>query len=104
LVTEYNKAIRDQIPDIIRSRGLECKVTILNDEEFIVKLEDKLSEELHEYYDSRDIEELADILEVVYRIAELKGIDRNGLETIRKDKKRERGGFKDNLYLIETSK
>ena len=48
--------------------------------------------------------ELADILEVIYRIAGLRGIPARKLEKIRIKKRKERGGFKKNLFLIKTNK
>jgi predicted house-cleaning noncanonical NTP pyrophosphatase (MazG superfamily) len=45
--------------------------------------------------------ELTDILEILYRVAELKGITRSELETLREKKKADRGGFSENLLLIE---
>lgn len=98
----YNKAIRDRIPEIIRSRGEECIVRELTDAEFLSELEKKLHEELAEYDQNKSPEELADILEVVYRIAELRGFSREKIETIRKNKAEERGGFERNLFLMRT--
>jgi len=66
------------------------------------KLEEKLSEEVVEYQDSKSLEELADILEVINRILEIKGIPKKKLEEIRIMKKDERGGFEKNLFLIDT--
>ena len=100
----YNKAVRDRIPEIIRKSGYGCNIESLPDNRFLPKLEEKLSEELEEYLESRSIEELADILEVVYRIAEIKGISRNDLESVRLKKAKERGGFFKNLFLIDTFK
>ncbi|KER05902.1 hypothetical protein AAA799E16_01402 [Marine Group I thaumarchaeote SCGC AAA799-E16] len=60
---KYNKAIRDKIPQIIESSGKNCNVKTLSDEQFLIELEKKLIEELTEYQESKDVEELADILE-----------------------------------------
>ena len=49
-------------------------------------------------------EELADILEVIYRIAKLRGKSKEELEQIRIKKVEKRGGFDKNLFLIDTSK
>ena len=98
----YSKAIRDKIPEIIKKSGNECNVKTLSDEEFLEKLEEKLSEEVAEYQESKSLEELADILEVINRILEIKGIAKNKLEEIRIMKKDERGGFEKNLFLIDT--
>ncbi len=98
----HNKAIRDKIPEIIRESGKECNVKTLSDEEFLEKLEAKLHEEVSEYQESKSLEELADILEVINRILEIKGIPKKKLEEIRIMKKDERGGFEENLFLIDT--
>jgi len=99
----YNKAIRDKIPEIIQESGKKCNVKKLNDSEFLVQLEKKLSEEVTEYQNDKNPEELADILEVVYRIAQLQGISKEELEQIRIKKLQERGGFDKNLFLMDTS-
>ncbi len=103
-MTKYNKAIRDNIPEIIQKSGKSCNVKILPDEQFLVEIEKKLSEEIAEYQNDKKPEELADILEVIYRIAKLRGISKEELEKIRIKKLEERGGFEKNLFLIDTSK
>lgn len=100
----YNKAIRDKIPEIIQKDGYSCNVKTLSDEEFLVEIEKKLSEEVTEYQNDKNPEELADILEVIYRIAKLRGISKDELEKIRITKVEERGGFEYNLFLIDTTK
>ena len=94
----YNKAIRDKIPEIIKASGKEPKTRQLPNAEFLSKLEEKLVEELKEYQDSKSPEELADILEIIYRIGQLKGSD---LEKIRIKKNQDRGAFEKNLFLIQ---
>lgn len=100
-MTTHNKAVRDKIPEIIKSSGRNCKTKRLSDSEFLVKLEEKLAEELQEYMESKSVEELADIIEVIYRIAELGGTTKEQLEKTRLSKSQQRGGFKDNLLLID---
>jgi len=101
-MTEYYKAIRDKIPKIIESSGNSCRTKTLSDDEFIVELEKKLNEEMSEYQETKSVEELADILEVIFRIAELRGTDNRTLEEIRKNKNENRGRFTKNLFLIDT--
>ena len=102
-LTKYHKAIRDKIPEIIAESGKKCNVKILSDEEFLEKLEEKLTEEVLEYQESKSLEELADILEVIDRILKIKGIKKGKLEEIQIMKKDERGGFDKNLFLIDTN-
>ncbi len=99
-LTKYNKAIRDKIPEIIGSSGNTCNVKILDGDGFLAEMEKKLVEELKEYQESKSVEELADILDVIDRISELKGVN---LDKIRQEKTEKRGGFKKNLFLIDTS-
>ena len=103
-MTKYHKAIRDKIPEIIKKSGHDFNIKTLPDDEFLSSLEEKLVEELVEYQESKSTEELADILEVIYRISELRGTTKEQLEEIRQIKSKERGAFKDNLYLIDTTK
>ncbi|MDF2429533.1 MAG: nucleoside triphosphate pyrophosphohydrolase [Nitrosopumilus sp.] len=103
-MTKYHKAVRDKIPEIIKKDGYTCNVETLSDEKFLVEIEKKLSEEVAEYQNGKNPEELADILEVIYRIAKLRGISKEELEKIRVKKAEERGGFEKNLFLIDTDK
>jgi predicted house-cleaning noncanonical NTP pyrophosphatase (MazG superfamily) len=98
----YNKAIRDKIPEIILNAGKKPQIRQLSNDKFLIEMEKKLLEEVTEYQESKSIEELADILEVVYRIAELKGSSSSDLEAIRNKKLVDRGGFKNNLFLVKT--
>ena len=101
---KYNKVIRDKIPEIIRNSGKKYSLKQLDDSSFLTELEKKLIEELNEYVKSKDVEELADLLEVIYRISELRGVNPDELEKIRQDKAEKRGKFSNNLFLIDAEK
>ena len=58
---EYNKLIRDKIPEIIESSGKKCDIEVLNDEQYLEYLNKKIMEEVKEYLESGEIEELADL-------------------------------------------
>lgn len=95
----YNKLVRDRIPEIIESNGESCKVRVLSDEEFLFELNKKLEEEVKEYLESREIEELADIEEVLRAILDVKKCDYGEFEKIRIAKTKKRGAFKKKLFL-----
>lgn len=99
----YNKLVRDKIPQIIRQSGKECRLKVLNDEEFLYYLEKKLEEEFKEYMESKEILELADMVEVIYAILDAKGIDIDDFERSRKAKRENRGGFDERIFLIDVS-
>ncbi len=96
----YNKAIRDKIPEFIKIKGEMCELRRLTNTQFLLELEKKLHEELAEHGQNKSPEELADIIEVAYRIAELRGVSNERMEAIRIRKAQERGGFQENLFLV----
>ena len=99
----YDKAVRDKIPDIIKESGNSCNTKKLSNDEFLPELEKKLREEVEEYLVSKSVEELADAIEVIYRIAELKGTSKEKLEMLREEKASKRGKFNENLFLVDTT-
>lgn len=96
----YNKAVRDRIPEIIEESGGRAIVEILDRKAFLESLEAKLQEEAREYLESQDLEELADIVEVVRAILDRRGVSWDALEEVRKRKVDERGAFSRSLFLI----
>lgn len=96
----YNKLVRDKIPEIMKNKGEKAVTRILPHESYLSELDKKLNEEFREYQESKDIEELADIIEVIYSISEAKGCSVDELHKIRELKKQQRGGFKDRIFLI----
>lgn len=98
----YNKLVRDNIPEIIKSNG-EIPITrVLSLEEYKKELEKKLLEEYNEVIEATGIEqleELADMLEVINALANLNGKNIEDIIEIAKDKSHKRGAFKDKIYL-----
>ena len=87
------KLVRDKIPDIIRSKGFEPMTRPAADDEFRDLLCAKLSEEVKEFLESQDPDELADVLEVLLALADNLGVGEQGLEDCRQRKAAERGRF-----------
>lgn len=101
---KYDKLIRDKIPEIIESNGSVAVVEILDDKGYLKYLDIKLGEELKEYLEDGSVEELADLVEVVYALLDSKGVSREDFETIRIDKVEKRGAFTKKLLLKEVNK
>lgn len=95
----YNKLVRDKIIDIIKSNGEEPLYHILDEEEYLKELHKKLFEEANEFVEEDSLEEMADLLEVLYSIAKVKNIDLEEVERIRLQKHAKRGGFDKRIYL-----
>ena len=99
----YNKLVRDLIPDIIEKSGNKCRTRILSDEEYLKMLDLKLDEELAEYHQDQNIEELADLLEIIRAAAIARGYTLEELEATRAKKAKKRGGFDKKMFLIDVT-
>ena len=97
----YNKLVRDRIPEIIHSSGKTCSIEILSDEEYLKLVDAKLDEELVEYHKDQNIEELADLLEVIHAAALAHGYTLEELEQVCAEKATKRGGFEKRIMLKE---
>ncbi|MDQ0253977.1 putative house-cleaning noncanonical NTP pyrophosphatase (MazG superfamily) [Evansella vedderi] len=99
----YNKLVRDRIPEIIRRNGTKCSVRRLEAAEFEREGKVKLKEELAEYLEAGNaeqaVEELADLLELIYCLGEYHGFSKEELDNIREDKAERRGSFHERWYL-----
>ena len=100
-VTRIYKLVRDRIPEIIENSGKTCTYDILDDAAYLKMLDAKLSEELNEYQNSKSIEELADLLEVMGAVVKARGYTWEELTQIRKAKREKRGAFNKRIYLKE---
>ncbi|OGF30224.1 phosphoribosyl-ATP pyrophosphohydrolase [Candidatus Falkowbacteria bacterium RIFOXYD2_FULL_35_9] len=97
----HNKLVRDLIPQIIEDDGDEAVTRVLEDDEYYQALKDKLLEEVEEYLESDDHEELADVLEVIRALVDYHSMTYEDLENTRKMKLQERGGFSERIFLSE---
>lgn len=96
---KYNKLVRDRIPEIIEASGKNCVTEILSDEDYLCMIDAKLDEELAEYHKDQNIEELADLIEVIYAATKARGYTLEQLETVRTEKAAKRGVFQKKLLL-----
>ena len=98
---QYNKLVRDRIPEIIRASGKKCITETLSDEDYLRMVDAKLDEELAEYHKDQNIEELADLLEVIYAATVARGYSLEQLESVRAEKAAKRGAFDKRILLKE---
>ncbi len=96
---KYQKLVRDKIPSKIESNNEIPIIEILNDEDYLKELKLKLKEELNEYLSEGNIEELADLQEIIFAILKFENIDVEEFEKIRNEKNIKNGSFNDRIYL-----
>lgn len=101
----YNKLVRDGIPTIIELGNKAYTMTVLESTQHEVEIKRKLNEELKEYQQASSnkeaVEELADLLELIYAVLPLHDSSIEELEKVRLAKREKRGGFDKGYYLIE---
>ena len=104
---KIDKLIRDKLPQIMRSNGIEVFERVMEEEEYTKRLKDKLLEEVQEVLEAKnqaDIkEELADVLEVIITLSKVHGLSFEDIEAARAKKKIDKGGFEGRVYnaLVE---
>ena len=98
----YDKLVRDLIPEIIETSGKTVTIEVVNNEVAFDYLLKKLDEEVNEFKTDQNLEELADVMEVLFGLAHKLGYSEQDLLTKRQEKKQARGGFEKNIILKST--
>ncbi len=103
----YNKLVRDKIPEIIESNGAKPITRILDDSEYKIYLEKKLVEETNEVLESKNedrLEELADLLEVIKALVVIEGSNIEEVNNIAIAKSIKKGAFNKKILLEKVEK
>lgn len=98
---KYNKLVRDKIPEIIADSGQKATFRVLTQPEYMEYLEKKLDEEVAEFHESKDIDELVDIAEVIRAIVYAKDFKLGDFHDKKTDKLMKHGGFSKRILLVE---
>lgn len=93
------KLVRDRIPEIILKKGDKCSFHVADKREFEERLKEKLKEEMGEFCEKLDKEEMADVFEVLDTILKFKKYKKRDIFKIQQNKKKERGGFRKRIIL-----
>lgn len=96
-MTQYEKLVRDGIPDLLDSKGISYEKRIAEADEYKIELVKKLVEEAGEFSEVTSVEELGDVLEVIAALKQLP--EYADVETVRLAKREERGGFDGRIIL-----
>ena len=94
---KYNKLVRNKIPEILDGKGVLYEKRIASPEEYREELIKKLQEEVAEFVEAGDPEELADVIEVVGALRKLPRYA--NVEDLRLKKLDEKGDFSEKIIL-----
>ena len=98
----YDKLVRDRIPEIIEYSGNHCEVEIVNDEVALEYLYKKLNEEIEKLLEDKHIEEIVDLVEVLFAIGKKYGYSEEDILNKRCEKRKKSSGFDYNFVLKKT--
>jgi len=103
---EFNKLVRDKIPEYIEEGGEIVNIVKLEKESIVLALKDKLIEETFEVFDSNDedelLSELADVSEVIDSILYHLNIEKETLLNKQEKKRIKVGSFLEGKILLNT--
>src|SRR3989344_1387315 len=98
----YNKLVRDNVPELMRLKGIKSVTHTASSDEYWAKLKEKLKEEMQEFILTDSEEEFADIMEVIDAMLESGKIGKVDVMRKKDIKKREKGSFAKRIILDET--
>ena len=102
-MTELNKLVRDKVPSLVTKDGGSYSLKLLSPLEHQHEITKKMYEELDEYNVATSkeeaIEELVDMVELIYAAVKLHDLSIEEFEAIRSEKKKKKGGFEKGIYL-----
>ncbi len=100
-MSDLPKLVRDKIPEIIEEDGKKPEYYRVSDEEIGKWARRKILEEAKEFSEEGEVEELADLYAVIKRYMEIEDTGFEKLEDLEERKSEERGGFQENIILVE---
>lgn len=98
----FDKLVRDRIPEIIENSGNHCDVEVVSDEVALEYLYKKLQEEVDELIEDKNLEEIVDVVEVLFAIGGKYGYSEDDILNRRYEKKTKSGGFEKNIIMKNT--
>ena len=100
---EYNKLVRDRVPDLLRKKGIKYETCTLSTEGYRQALRQKLMEEAKEVAEASEVnlaEEIGDLLEVIDALMEVYGIQHEEVALAQDEKRAEKGNFEEQVQLV----
>ncbi|MBA2279309.1 nucleoside triphosphate pyrophosphohydrolase [Candidatus Saccharibacteria bacterium] len=101
-VTEVNKLVSDNTPEILASKGITAKFHEADHDQYEIELLEKLREEVLEFKNNKSIVQLSDLLITVDAVVELHGWGQEDVLAAKAERLNEKGGYSKRLILEQT--
>ncbi|MBC3888881.1 hypothetical protein GH810_11205 [Acetobacterium paludosum] len=97
---DYNKLVRDKIPEIIKNSGRACEYKILGKSEVRDALKEKLLEKAQVFMNKPSEDELSDIYELLDTIVEAFEYEPLHIDYLKIQNKENKGSYSEKVFLI----
>lgn len=101
-MTDYNKLVRDKIPEIIIAEGTTPYFRAISGDELLSAVLAKLIEEAKEPKENPSLEERADVQEILRLLDNLLGYNAQQIDHEANKKRQIKGGFDLGIFLERT--
>lgn len=99
-VVEYNKLVRDNFPDMIRALGVSSDIELVRGDNFLKNIYETMDITLADYHKKLSINELVDLIELVYTAAKARGYSEEQFDTLRQSTRKEYGSYDKGFKLL----
>jgi len=97
---EYNKLVRDKIPEIIKESGRNCEYRILEDSEMKEALKVKLIEKAEVFAKKPNEDELSDLYEIMSTIVKYYDFEPMHIDYLKIENKEKKGSYAGKTFLV----
>lgn len=97
---EYNKLVRDRVPEIFETSGRKVEYKILSDSQVLLALQEKLLEKAQNFAKRPSENEISDMFELMDTIIEKFQYEQMHIDYLKLKNREAKGGYTKNVYLI----
>lgn len=97
---EYNKLVRDLVPEIIEQSGRKCEYKVLSDAQVLLALQEKLLEKATNFSKRPTEDEVSDIFELMDAIMDKFDFEPMHVDYLKLKNREAKGRYSNNIYLI----
>ncbi len=90
---KYNKLVRDKIPEMIAVLGASSDIELVSGEKLLKTVDETIDMTLAGYHEKQSVQELIDLVELIYVAAEARGYTADQFDSWRLNARKDYGGY-----------